>query len=342
MKVSASKSPTFAKPKNVMAIFIDMAQLQQYKDIAEKAQYFNNGDIKIIINVDKIFEQLDELHATGDFIFRGSTDAKYKLYNSAQRYYINNELFKQVNSENIPEHYDNFIESLIVESKNWNNGTVRKLLIASGVDEENSLAYLSYMQHFGVPTPFLDFTFNPYLALFFALDSTTYVPSDNEIDNYFSIYYTYQNATIFESWKHVFKTNGQNLDSGKITYKEVNKNSMHILLPDTESYKILNNTNIINQQGLFFYNNDALKPLEETYLEFADYTKEYLGEKKFKEMLMLDTLSNCFNIHKSLIPYIKEKLKEKGITSDFVYPDAYKMKTEVIKNATIKSLMTRK
>jgi hypothetical protein len=319
-----------------------MAQLQQYKDIAEKAQYFTNGDIKVVVNVDKIFDQLDELHANGDFIFRGSTDAKYKLYNSAQRYYINNELFKQVKPENIPGHYDNFIESIIDECKNWNSGTVKKLLVASGIDEENSLAYLSYMQHFGVPTPFLDFTFNPYLALFFALDNTTYVPSDNEIDNYFSIYYTYQNATIFEGWKHVFQTNGQNLDKGKITYAEVNKNSMHILLPDTESYRILNNTNIINQQGLFFYNNDAFKPLEETYLEFANYTKKHLGEEKFKEMLMLDTFSNCFNIHKSLIPYIKEKLREKGITSDFVYPDTYKMKIEAIKNATIKSLMTRK
>ena len=117
---------------------------------------------------------------------------------------------------------------------------------------------------------------------------------------------------------------------------------MQILLPDYESYKILNNTNIINQKVLFFYNNSPDKPLEETYLEFAIYLKEHLGGEKFKEMLMLETFANCFNIHKSLIPYITEKLKERGITSDFVYPDTYKMKNEALKNATIKSLLRKK
>jgi FRG domain len=319
-----------------------MSKLTEYKDIAEKAKYFHNGDIKIVINVDSIFEKLDELQSTGDFIFRGSNEAKYKMYNSAQRHYITHELFKQIKPENIPEHYNHFVGTLIDECKGWNNSTVKNLLKASGIDDENSLAYLSYMQHFGVPTPFLDFTFNPYLSLFFAIDGISYTPSNDEIDNYFSIYYTYQNATIFEGWKHVFNTNGQNLDKGKITYDEVNKNNMHILLPDTESYKILNNTNIINQQGLFFYNNSPFKPLEESYLEFASFTKGHLGEAKFKEMLMEETLANCFNIHKSLIPYIKEKLKEKGITNDFVYPDTHKMKIEALKNATIKSLVTKK
>jgi hypothetical protein len=319
-----------------------MAKLQEYKDISDKKKYFQNGDIKVVINVDGIFDELDKLHKNGDFIFRGLSEAKYKLYNSSQRYYINNELFRQVKAEEIPGHYDQFIDSLIEECKKWNNSTVKNLLKASSIDEENSLAYLSYMQHFGVPTPFLDFTFNPYMALFFAIDNVNYIPSDTEIGNYFSIYYTYQNATIFEGWKHVFDTKGQNLEKGKIPYAEVNKNSMHILLPDTESYRILNNTNIINQQGLFFYNSDPFKPLEESYLEFSDMMKKYFGEAKFKEMLMLETFANCFNIHKSLIPYIKEKLKAKGITSDFAYPDTLKMKIEAVKNATIKSLKTKK
>ncbi|RZK04109.1 MAG: FRG domain-containing protein, partial [Flavobacterium sp.] len=278
-----------------------MGKLNEYKKISDKKQYFQNGDIKVVINIDRIFDELDKLHKNGDFIFRGCSEAKYKLYNSAQRFYINNELYRQVKKEEVTVHYDFFVESLIEECKSWNNSTVKSLLKASSINEENSLAYLSYMQHFGVPTPFLDFTFNPYLALFFAIENVSYVASDTEIDNYFSIYYTYQNATIFEGWKHVFDTKGQDLGKGKISYTEVNRNSMHILLPETESYKILNNTNIINQEGLFFYNNHPFKTLEEHYLEFSKAIKKQLGEQKFKEMLMLDTFANCFNIHKSLI-----------------------------------------
>ena len=56
-------------------------------------------------------------------------------------------------------------------------------------------------------------------------------------------------------------------------------------------------------------------------------------------MMMHDTFVKCINIHKSLIPDIKEKLIKKGITSDFVYPDTNKMKIEAIENASIKSLI---
>lgn len=319
-----------------------MAKLTEYANISEKAKYFQQGDIRIVLNVDDIFEKLDTFQANGDFIFRGCSQAKYKLYNSAQRQYINSELYIQVKEDQRSSHYDHFVNSLIEDCKNWNQGTVRKLLNAAGIHEENALAYLSYMQHFGVPTPFLDFTFNPYMAMFFAIDGVTYTASDNEIDNYFSIYYTYQNAVLFESWKHVFNTQGQNLKNGKITYEEVNKNSMHILLPTDEPYKILNNTNIINQQGLFFYNNHPFKPLEENFYDFASAMKKHFGKEKFNAMYMHDTFANCLNIHKSLIPYIKEKLKAKGITQEFVYPDPYKMKNDAIHSASIASLITRK
>jgi hypothetical protein len=318
-----------------------MALLTEYSEISQKGKFFTNGTVKVDIHIDQIFERLDELAATGDFIFRGVTEAKYKLFNSSQRFYITHELFKHTKPENVHAHYDNFISSLIDECKNWNNSTVKNQLIASGIDEDNCLAYLSYMQHFGTPTPFLDFTFDPYLSLYFATENAHYIPSNIEIENYFSIYYTYQNASAFEGWKHVFNKNSQNLKNGKISYDEVNKNSMHILLPTDEPYKILNNTNIVNQKGLFFYNNNPFNPLEETYLKYATYTKENLGEEKFKDMMMLDTFANSINIHKSFIPYVKNKLKERGITKDYVYPDTYKMKNDVLEKATISSLLTK-
>ncbi len=57
---------------------------------------------------------------------------------------------------------------------------------------------------------------------------------------------------------------------------------------------------------------------------------------------MLDKFVNCFNIHKSLIPYILDILKSKGITKDYIYPDVYKMKNDIIHNATKNILVTKK
>jgi FRG domain len=319
-----------------------MTKIKEYIQLEDKVKYFKYGDSRIIFNVDDIFQKLEEFESTKDFIFRGCSEAKYKIYNSAQRHYITNELFRQVSPAEISNHYNSFISNLIDECKRWNSETAKKMLINNKVSEDNSLAYLSYMQHYGVPSPLLDFTFDPYIALFFAIDNLNYVPSDNEIDNYFSIYYTYQNAIIFESWKMVFKNSILNDKSGNIPYSEVSKNPMQLLLPDDEAYQIINNTNIINQKGLFFYNNDPFIPLEETYHNFAEDTKNHFGEAKFNKSLMLDKFVNCFNIHKSLIPYILDILKSKGITKDFIYPDTYKMKNAIIHNATKKILVTKK
>ena len=264
-------------------------KLEEYTTIEEKEEFFKNGEVKINVNLDKVFEKIVEFQEKGtSFIYRGCSEAKYRMYSSAQRLYINQELHRQVPEDSISEHYRKFITESIESCKNWNNGVVKRLLESSGIDKNNSLAYLSYMQHFGVPTPLLDFTFNSYVALFFAIDSISYYPSDNEIDNYFSLYYTYSDASVFENWKYVFD---KNLKKEDISYEAIDNNNMSILLPENELYKIINSVNIINQQGLFFYNNHPWYPLERTYNEYVAFMKKKIGQDKWNELLMLDTVS---------------------------------------------------
>ena len=315
-------------------------KLEEYSTIKEKAAFFKNGDVKISVNIDAIFEKLSEFTEKGDgFIYRGCSEAKYKLYNSAQRIYMNQELHKQVPEDSISEHYKNFITELIENCKTWNNGVVSKLLKNSGIDENNAIAYLSYMQHFGVPTPFLDYSFNPYVSLFFAIDNLNYNPSDNEIDNYFSLYYTYKDATMFQSWKYVFD---ENLKKEDISYETIDANDMSIILPDNELYKIINSVNIINQEGLFFYNNHPWYPLERTYSEFVTFFIKEKGRPKFDELLMVDTVSGCFNIHKSLIPAIRKKLNELGINKNYIYPDMTDFRRKVTNEGIFNSLTLKK
>ncbi|MCS4303327.1 FRG domain-containing protein [Chryseobacterium sp. BIGb0232] len=311
-------------------------KLEEYKTFEEKKDFFKNGDSKLDKNVQKIFELIKGFQETGSgFIYRGCGEAKYKLYNSAQRMYINQELHKQVADDMISEHYKDFISNLISATKRWNNEVVKKLLINSGIDENNDLAYLSYMQHFGVPTPFLDYTNNPYVALFFAIDGINFTPSDNEIDNYFSLYFTYKSNTAFLTWQMVFDKNIKEKD---ISYESIDLNCMSIILPETEFYKIFNSANIINQEGLFLFNNHPWYPLERTYKEDVEHTKSSLGEDKFNELMILDTVSGCINIHKSLIPAIRLKLNEMGITANYIYPDMVNFKHTIINDGILKSL----
>lgn len=310
--------------------------LEEYTTIEEKGEFFKNGEVKIDTGIDEMFDKLRIFKEKGtDFIFRGSSEAKYRLYSSAQRLYINQELHRQVSSDKISEHYIKFVEGLIDNCKSWNNGVVSKLLQNSGIDENNAVAYLSYMQHFGVPTPFLDYSYNPYVALFFAIDNLSYTASDNEIDNYFSLYYTFTNSTIFERWRYVFN---DKLKKEDISYKSIDSNSMSIILPDEELYKIINSVNIINQEGLFFYNNHPWYPLERTYNEYIVDVKEEIGEEAFKKLLSPETISGCFNIHKSLIPAIKKKLNELGINDSYIYPDMSDFRKSVTNNGILNSL----
>ncbi|WP_079243198.1 FRG domain-containing protein [Chryseobacterium indologenes] len=311
-------------------------KLEEYKTFEDKKYFFKDGDLKLDKDVQKIFDTIKAFQEIGDgFIYRGCGEAKYKLYNSAQRMYINQELHKQVQDDIISEHYKDFISNLITATKKWNNEVVKKLLINSGIDENNDLAYLSYMQHFGVPTPFLDYTSNPYVALFFAIDGINFTPSDNEIDNYFSLYYTYKMNTAFITWQMVFDKNIKEKD---ISYESIDLNCMSIILPETEFYKIFNSANIINQEGLFLFNNHPWYPLERTYKEDVEHTKSSLGEDKFKELMILDTVSGCINIHKSLIPAIRLKLNEMGITANYIYPDMVNFKHTIINDGILKSL----
>src|ERR1039458_107308 len=315
-----------------------MALLNEYSTIEEKKNFFTNGDIKVIINIEGIFEKLDYFESLGEWIFRGSPEAKYKLYNTAQRTFIYSELFLQALKKDYNSLYDQWIEQFIDDCKKWNSGTVVNLLLSSKIREDNSLAYLSYMQHYGVPTPLLDFTRNPYIALFFAIDAISCLPSNNEIDNYFSIYYTNMYNSAFQGWNYVFKKNITDLKRGVISYHDISKNKLQLLLPDNEIYKLFNNSNIINQQGLFFYNNNPFKPFEESYLEFIKNVKEMQGQKKYEVNPLEEEFAYCINIHKSLIPYINNKLESKGITREFIYPDPYKIKEYAMQNSFAKTI----
>src|SRR5215469_15080320 len=112
-----------------------------------------------IDSVDNLIYLINSL--PNNYFYRGQADASWYLQSSLER----------------------------IVGSNWSAETARKfedfalksfrpkfhLYDRENVQPGSKLAWLSIMQHYGVPTRLLDFTESPYVALYFALEAL--VPS---------------------------------------------------------------------------------------------------------------------------------------------------------------------
>jgi hypothetical protein len=100
------------------------------------------------------FKFLDKLALEkNDFIFRGHKQKDYKLETTLQRHRL------------IPHSHGLDIDEMI---NHFRVGLTR--LGIAPFQSDSRLDWLEYARHHGVPTPVLDFTYSPYIALFFAFN----------------------------------------------------------------------------------------------------------------------------------------------------------------------------
>lgn len=100
------------------------------------------------------FEYLDKLaFLENDFIFRGHKKEEYKLETTLHRH------------RKIPHSHGSDIDEMIHQ---FRVGLTR--LGIAPFQSDSRLDWLEYARHHSVPTPVLDFTYSPYIALFFAFN----------------------------------------------------------------------------------------------------------------------------------------------------------------------------
>lgn len=307
-----------------------MAKLPEYKNISEKNTFFkiskNHKDNKID-NIDR-FNRWYRTFITEStisrenekFFFRGMGEAKYKIFNSAQRLWLTTEIGKWKSDAQ----YEEFIQKLINVSKK--DSLFKRVFDFYKVTNGRiDFPILSIIQHYGGPTPLMDWSYDLDIALFFATEFISNNDTGKEIDDYFSIYIINKEKTeiksigkiIDPSLKNVFKNISTVFSEAQKLFYLSDYEVDNTKEPLTTIY----NQNIIPQKGLFIFNPSPEKPLE-SYFEKSINSDPYMSQFM------------CYNIRKDLAEYIRRKIASKGIIKSLVYPDvktnANKIKEEVL------------
>lgn len=296
-----------------------------YKTLFEKKKFFFKRNLTID-TFEELLGVLDEFEDNGtpEVLFRGQPEAKYMLYSSLQRLWIGRKLEKHYKS------YRELVDNLIANSKEWNSGLVSRYLKNAGW-HETEMSVLSIMQHYGVPTPLLDFTYDINKSLFFATQNIDFSPPVSEIEKYFSIYYIHKdNSVLSMSDMAIKEALSFAKDKDLIPAKELDATmqfSMALIDNADEAYRIQNNLNILNQEGAFIFNSSPTDPLEVHYYRYARHLKMALS--KVHENYSAE-IGGCININKKLTAEIRDFLKGKGIDKYSMFPDLNDMSRDCL------------
>jgi len=111
-----------------------------------------------VIRIDDIAELIRHLcELPNNYIYRGHADANWKLESSLERV-----LGRNWSTQKAGSFEDIFLSIFKSKFHLYDN---------ENIEPDSKLAWLSLMQHYGVPTRLLDFTESPFVAIYFALEA---------------------------------------------------------------------------------------------------------------------------------------------------------------------------
>jgi hypothetical protein len=220
-------------------------------------------------------------------IFRGINNASYQIFTSLQRNKLQGAI---ASSFSIDSYIQNFRKM----------EAVKRYFNAYGFNP-SKIAMLSFLQHHGAPTSLLDFTSSIRVALFFAMEKmigNNFTPSENDIENYFSIFHITEEDLKLINVDQVFKdidnykkeyidTWGKQEENASLYLNHIDQfadmNTMEVFLIDFKNqypaFNVQNSIRILNQEGLFINNSYGEKPLEIALKEFFIPATRFVGSE---------------------------------------------------------------
>lgn len=257
-----------------------------------------------------------------NFVFRGQGNADWRLKTSLVRM--------------VERHHPNYVDKILptiyeqqmMDEFQWKYPSYEKSHIPGS---EESIEWLSLMQHYGSPTRMLDFSYSMYVAMFMAIDGSFFEKSAIWALNKQEL-----SGKVFDKYRVDYNTNvASGSDLENYTYKKATSaiNRRFVINKDEdESFLFLtrphlSNERINRQQGLFVIPSSIGVGFEDILKGY--YNASFCGKMKFDDVVRLSIDSNYgqhtvsvlkIEIPKQLKYSISNLLRQMNITSETMYP----------------------
>ena len=262
----------------------------------------------------ELLEKLQELSKAG-YLFRGQRDALWPIVSTGQRAYV--EHIKYAVGHSIS--YVEFLTKALSYAKKERELVPTR--VAGGRRHYYDHEIFGWLQHYSYLTPLIDFSRDPFVALYMA---TAHI-ADTVDDGYFSIYaipghYEVSNnenvrlENLIRDNAHVLKACGMNREQmfGFDNWKDFAFCLIHKDGSLKPWDKNLAKERIASQNGLFVYLNDASISLE-AYCNRQNGMR--IGDEGVGCML---PRIKCIDVPNGLSPLVVELCKRKGYTAEYL------------------------